>query len=404
MLDRFIKSKSVAGVEVVLVSDGSIVFNATVLVKNMSAVEIEISKAGLLSYEELKSFLPAKIPVVLVLNGKGIIHKKVNCLEADTDNTLLQKVFPNTNTDDFYIQKVRIDTTSAFVSVIRKSVLDDLLKDFQALNFTVVSCSFGPFCLAASAPLLQNYSGDFYFEISGYKLKILEGVIESYQVVPVTGQTNVVVLDGKEMDASLVLSFSVAFQYLIEDKSFVINIPSLLKAKEELRQKEVFHFIGWALLITFLTLLMVNYFVFNYYWTKKNEISNKVSLNNAALLRYDVLEKEVAEKQSFFEKTGMLELSRTSYYADQIAKSLPNTLQLSQLNIAPLIKKENAEEAISFDSKTIIIAGNCKRSNELNKWIKIIKSKKWVAEVTLLNYTQDKSKDEGEFSIELKIN
>ncbi len=402
-VDNFIKNTSIAGVEVIYLPDGKTIFHGSVLNKSKASIDIVSSFEGIENLEIVKNNLPEKTPVALVINGKGIIHKKTNCGEKDTDKTLLQKVLPNANTEDFYIQKTQVINSSVFVSVMRKSLVDDLLKDFDKNGISVVSCSFGPFCVNAILPLIESTSADFELKFSTHSISVKDQNIENYQVVQNEDLPASLNIGSNKVNQALVICFAAAFQYFIKDESLQVGIPAIATGKEEYKQRQLFQLTGWGILIVFLSVLMINYFVFNHYWNKKNEISSKVSMNQAELSKLEKLENEVTEKQQFFEKTGLLEASRTSYYADQLAQDLPNTIQLTMLDISPLVKKINVEESISFLAKTIEVSGNCKKSNELNNWIKIIKKKKWVNEVALLNYSQDKSKDDGEFSIELKI-
>ena len=62
-----------------------------------------------------------------------------------------------------------------------------------------------------------------------------------------------------------------------------------------------------------------------------------------------------------------------------------------------------SEEVLLFATKKISVTGLCKKSNELNEWIKTIKNKKWIKGVTLIHYNQDKVSEAGVFSIDISI-
>ena len=50
-----------------------------------------------------------------------------------------------------------------------------------------------------------------------------------------------------------------------------------------------------------------------------------------------------------------------------------------------------------------MVKGSCKKSTELNEWIRSIKKMDWVSEVAVINYQQDNLKDLGEFEIKITI-
>ena len=69
----------------------------------------------------------------------------------------------------------------------------------------------------------------------------------------------------------------------------------------------------------------------------------------------------------------------------------------------PPEKKTKKDEPAIFLNKIIIVKGNCKKSTELNEWIRGIKKMDWVIEVSVLNYKQENIKDLGEFEIMITI-
>ncbi len=402
-LENFLQSKRIAGVEAILLSEGGITWNVIVLAKNKTSINTESSSTALTNLGALKNAIPDKVPLAIVLNGKGIIHKKVFVNDSDNDKSILQKVLPNAIPEDFYFQKSSPLNKAVFVSVVRKGVVDSLIGELTMNNLNVVSFSMGPFTIDSIVPLLEDKPVRFDFQLGSHQLKFSENGIEEYSIIANENLYTDVKVGDNTIASDLVLSFAAAFAYLVGDEGLSNNITPVEESSNAYFQKQRFQLIGWGVLIFFLSVLMINYFFFNNYWTKKNELGSTVSLNQAAVSKYEKLNKEFEEKQEFLKKTGMLETSRTSYYADQLAADLPNTILLTLLNVNPVVKKVKLEEGISFNTKTIIIEGVSRRSTELNNWIKIIKTKNWVEEVALINYSQDESKVTGEFVLEVRV-
>ena len=196
-----------------------------------------------------------------------------------------------------------------------------------------------------------------------------------------------------------------ALSYFLGADAGIARSEVIDNIKEEFKQKQKFEFIGWSLLIAAFSVLLVNYFVFNHYWTKTRGLSSTLASNQSALDRYDTLKLEFAEKKEFLQQNGLLENSRTSFYADKLAASLPPSIQWIDVNIHPVKKKQvnDETEGFFFENKSIKISGKCQRSTDLNDWMKEVKLKSWISSVTLLNYTQDNATDDGLFLIEIKL-
>ena len=397
-------NKIVAGVEVFVASDGKKQINLVVLSKKKSAVTTEFSEKGIDSIEKLTSPLNSEIPIALVIGGKGIIHKNIQVTETDTDKTLLHKVLPNATPDDFYIQKLPSIDNSVYVSVARKNFVDEILQELKSNNLKVISCSLGAFCISSIIPLLNSTSAQFELSFLTHRFDIQQNLILNYQVVETNVNSLPVKVGNDLVDQELLIPFSAAIQQFFDAGHVVADVSAVKEIKEEWKQKQVFKLAGTTLLVFFLSVLLINYFLFTHYWNKKNELNSKFLMNQDAVAKYEKLKTELSERQTFIEKTGLLETSRTSYFADRLVSDLPASIQLQKMNINPVVKKINSTEgSISFTPKLIQVEGACKRSTELNEWIKIIKKKDWVKEVTLVNYSQDKTNEEGFFDIEVQV-
>jgi hypothetical protein len=100
----------------------------------------------------------------------------------------------------------------------------------------------------------------------------------------------------------------------------------------------------------------------------------------------------------------MFEASHVSYYADNLCVDIPSSVQLSGMNLNPFQKQKADEDKMSFQNKVILISGFCNQSIELNDWMQQIKKKNWVKKLVLLNYSQIRGMQTGEFIMQLETN
>jgi len=404
--ENIFKSKSAIGIEYVFMADGLFEINFLVIKKKKSIVVIEKCKSGITNFDELFGLLDVHLPIVLIFNGKGIIHRKVNCSEDDTLLNLISKVLPNADVKNFYLQSHQLSASLSYLSVVRKSLVDDILDKLKTKNNNaIISCFLGPFVVENSLPLIEKmmpFENSFCF--NNYLLQIQENKI--IDIRPMQDSNDSILQVGNEKIASkYLISFSGALSYFLSEESGLMNCEKIDALRTEYFQKEKFKQRSMFLLIFSFLILVVNYLVFNNYWTKSNLLSDQLSANSAMLYRSESLKKEFEQKKQFLEKNGLLDKSKTSYYADMLAIDLPNSILWTDLNIHPLKKKQNNDtsDGYFFEKKIILLSGKSQRSLDLNEWIKLIKKKKWIEDVVLLNYNQENLSDAGMFLIQIKL-
>jgi len=401
--ESLVKGKLVAGVEIQFSVTGNMLIRCVVLKRNKSDLVIEKQSTLLSSIEELAAFVDPKIPLSILVTGKGIVHRKIYFSETDSDLSLLNKALPNANLSDFNIQKTVIDETQLFISVIRSSQLNELLEELQKHKLSALaSFSAGPFAINAVLPLIASTEQTL-------NLNTCRLAINNSQITGITNEgmetEELTDIGGEHVKTNLLLSYAAAVAYFTGPENPVLNSGTVYALIEENREKRKLQFRSMAVLLNVFAIVMANLVLFNTYWDRSNELSTQLLINQSSVQRCDTLKKELDLKRSFLEQNGLLENSRTSYYADQLAQSLPASIQLNDLSVHPLKKKDNAVEdsGIYFETKMLSVSGHAKKSTELNEWMKVLKQARWISDVTLLNYRQDKKMAAGVFTIQIKL-
>jgi Tfp pilus assembly protein PilN len=389
----------VAGAEIVL-QGGALSLSYAVVEKKGSKLGITVSgSAGSLEGLDVLCGMPACISI----SGKGIIHKRVSCNEDKDTAVLLHKVLPNAMPGDFYVQHTQPLNGHAIVSVARKAMIDELLGGFGKNKMEVVACSFGPFGIGSILPAMNlNETVAEELRLPGHTITIVDGQVENYVPADNNESITYIKVGDDDINASLIVAFSAAAGYFTGNE-LSAGIDSVSEQAEEYRQKKIFRLAGAGLLIFLFALLLGNYLVFDHYWTKKQELEAKVSSSQGALQEYEKLKMEYDEKMKFLYGSGLLDASRSSFYADRIAADIPAGIQLTEMSINPRVKQAGDENSMIFETKLVHIQGSCRQSSELNEWIKAIRKKEWVSNVELINYKQGKPDPAGEFIIDIKV-
>lgn len=406
-LNNFIRGNSVAGVECIITSDGEARFNYCILEVVKTKLILKENGSNLSSVDEvLFKISDTSLPVCMSIDGKGILHKKVILSPDEKDRDILAKILPNGDPNQFYIQKhvdESFDGNSLYVSVIRKETLDKILSAFEEKKIYVVDCFLGPFSIHAIFPMMEKANTDVLF--GKYNLQMNNGLIADFSKdeSEIEQQSTSITLGSEKINSSLIVSYASGFKFLVKKSGEPFSpIAKINKNQVEFKQKQIFKMTGIAALSFFFFLLLVNFFLFQHYNSKSVQLNEKSLLTKSNLETYSKMRKQLSEKEDFFQKTGLLKNARTSFYADRIAADLPEAISLADLNILPALKSINDEkEKISFQASVIKATGVSQKSNDLSKWISVLKEKEWIQAVNILEYKQNSLIEPGQFLVEI---
>lgn len=398
ILDRITESPRAAGLEVLATGEGY-VYRLVLLRRRKGKVLIEAQHESVADRDALKKLLKPGIPVYLALTGRGIVHKQVPAADSDDVRTLLPKVLPNAAPADFYVQCVHGISGTAFVSVVRRQTVDQLLEELRPVG-DIVSCSLGALSVSALSGLLGGEEYQSEWVTGGQQLRFSGGALSGLSPSE-SNAAEKIRIGEEQVPALLLTAFAAAFGHFT-GMPVAVSAEQFTAAREEFRQKRRFRLGAAALLVTVLLVLLVNYLAFQHYWDEKGRLDAQLSLSGGEWQRYQLLEKKLSEKQQFLEGSGLLRASRTSFYADELAADLPAELTLTRLNLMPRLAVTNSD-TLAFQPGVAVVEGWCRQSVELNRWIGQLKEKNWIRNVSLQSYNQAKGDDHGEFSIRIDI-
>lgn len=397
-INNFIKPSQVAGIDIYIGPDGQFIYNVVALKQSKNAIALVKQQSGVKSIDELKGIVNTKTPLSIVINGKGILHKKIEVSENDNSKVLLGKVLPNAKAEDFLLFRYTIDENQAFVSVIRKNVLDPIVEQLQKAGFDVINVSLGPFVVAQLLPLIDNKMNSVVAEY--YHLQTQDNTVLDIKGTERSAGENIKV-GSDTIGNHLLIAFAASFREFIGTTES--DIPTVSVLRNTYRSKRIFKLAGTSLLVFFVGVLSINSFILDHYSKRAKNLNSQVGVSRGMLQNLEKLKTELSEKSTFMNKMGLLQPGRTSFFADQIAGIIPVSIQLKEMSINPLVKNPNDDNDIAFNVNSIVMKGDCKKNTELNEWIKQLKRFDWVSDVALTNFTQDKEKNAGVFNVELKV-
>jgi hypothetical protein len=403
-----VKGKHKACLEIYIGADEKWICNF-IVVKNKNKEQIEIAEEhiGLTSDEMLKKISKSKFPLCLVINGKGIISKKIHVAHDDANNeSIIQQVLPNAKHGDFYLRKYSATDNNAFVSLIRKSLLEGVLDLLSKNKISVVEVFWGPFTVNSVIPLMGITNGEILTE--HYKFTIENSFITEF--IPTEdnqiSQGKLSIGDEKLEVQSLISFGTLINHFYINKAENTSEIAVVINAENNFVYSKLFaKTLQYSLILVFIVLL-VNFFLFDYYNRKQQDLFSQVTKFNDLLTNQDTLKKTLESKRDLLEKSGLLESSKISFYSDRIASVVNEGITLTKLEVNPLkdiVGQDKDETGYEFTNETIELTGTASNSTYLNEWIKDMKVFNWVKDITIKNYNRDNSLKPASFTILAKI-
>lgn len=386
-----------AGVEVEFRSDGCW-FHLVIVKRSGKKLMIEKSLSGI-SSSELRENLSREIPCAIVFTGKGVLNRYVQIAPDAASSSLIGKILPNASVKDFYLEAVRAVREGQMVSVVRKEPVIAITDDLG--DFGIVTSSIGPFIVCEFLRMLDRYDDVLY--CGNHTIRMDTGFPSEVTYNADNNTSSDFDFGDEKISSSALIAFSAAFKLAVagianaKDQSDVT-----CKSRQDFLQRRLFKSSAKAVLAGTLLILAVNYFAFSHYWKLQEELSARMMGQTNIISEVNRLEGLAKNQNEFLTRSGLLNQSSYAWYADQIAHSMPDGINLTRLNFSPRIKVAN-EDSIGFNAGALEITGQCGESVVLNNWLQELKKQSWISNAAIRSYQQSKSRKDGEFILDLLL-
>ncbi|MBN2520926.1 MAG: hypothetical protein JXB17_10505 [Bacteroidales bacterium] len=393
-----IKGHKCAGVHINILSANKYDISLLILNKLKTTLEIEKSINSLSSIHDIKEHINTSTPIILSIGGKGIIHK-----EAFKENGEINwlQIFPNTKKKDFYSQSFEITEKESLFSIIRKELVENILKEFKTLKLFVIDLFLGP----VSVNQIISFINEDKINIPYYTIEINGKSIRKFKF---TGQnesdiSDYLIIENEKIRSDSLIPYTNSLSYFLGIDNVATDITHVAGERNEFINKQLLSKLFLVFLGLIFLILLVNYLLFDYYSNKKNEFAVKLAHNEELLNHLENLEKDLYIKEEIINNAGILSTTKWSYYTDRIALIVPNKIILTELIINSPLKKPEPGKEIIFIKNIFNISGKTSSSVYLNDWIKVLKQEDWISDVEIINFSQENKFSAGEFDIKILL-
>ena len=385
----------IAGVELLNSSDG-VVYHLAILERKKDLLSIVEKQIHCKSIEELSKQIDKETPIILSIDGKGVLHKTISAASTNRVQQLGQ-VLPNASLDDFHLQVVP-SGDGPIASIVRLDQLGTFLDQFAKNELFVVELVLGPFHLQHIAETIHvtEYNG-----ASG-KLSLQGGKIDSWGASNKEATPDFS-LGDEQVDGPLLIAVANAFKGIVLPSATHDAQPATVQSsRSEYLHRQLFRKMGIGLLLGFLGLLLVNFIAFQHFFSSNSELESQLFVQRSQLVKLDTLKSQYQRQQQLFNQYSLTKSSRISFYADRLASSMPTDVQLEELTLFPSKnrKRQGAKQAYLFEQDRILITGFSKSCLVVNSWVRGLEGLDWVREAKILHCGVG---DDGVLGFELAV-
>ncbi|MCB0745288.1 MAG: hypothetical protein KDC67_15370 [Ignavibacteriae bacterium] len=380
------------GVEHTSNQEGDVIFG-TVLKRSKKELHVA-SSFEVKSMEEVLHELSKNQHITLVVNNDKVLVKTVESEQKEASK-LVYKAFPNINIEEFYYEILSQGNTH-FISLCRKVYINKIIENYAQLKLSVINMTLGNSLIGTLTSFINE--ADVYSS----NAKIL---LDNNQIVQIEkgAKHDEYNINGLKVSSYHLLSFSGALQSVLNNSETQTNF---FKEKQQLndtfKQTRFFNVFLKFGGVFILGLLLVNFFFFNHYFNKVNELKQRSEINQSTKAQILKLDETVSKKQKMVDDLLRSSGSKSSFYSNAIMQSLANTILLSEFNYQPLVKRIKEGEGIVLEEHSIIVSGQSNESASFSNWIAQLETEDWIKKIDIVDYGAVDS-NASEFKIKILL-
>ena len=399
MLEKYYHISEAAGVNITINENGETDISACTVGIKKNQLSFDKKIVDLTRLEDLAKQIPGKIPLALNISGRGVLQKQIDRIE-EINHQNFDRVLPNANIDDFYVQQLN-SGSSSFVSVIRKTEADRWIKSLEDLALCPLQLSLGPFAVQHIVPQLNVYGEELIFD--GHAITRNEQQEwTGYKYAASAKSPFMLKVESEGINEKLLIPYAAAFQLLLSDKITQVNAPAshLGDALRQTIEERKFKTYGFLILAVFFVLLLVNFLLFSWLNTSNGRLGAEMSRTAQSTSDVQQLSDGIKQKEELLKTMGWEDNIDKSGLIDQLASLLPAEITWREATVDPLdLTASRNQKTMAFYTRKIRITGNSEKIIPVNEWIARIKTIKWVKNVQLDSYTFNNELSTGQFTI-----
>ena len=289
LVTYLILGKRFCGIEITS-SNNKDCYLVTFLLKRKKVLTIDLQFEDT-SVDLVTNKLPKKQHVFLSVNTDHVLFKKTTTSSKNLKG-VLNTTFPNINIQDFYYEIISGNNNTSFIALCRKNYVDTIIEDLKTKNIFVTSFSLGNNLVSE----ITNFINVKSIESSNAQITF-DNKITDVKITNVTGHEEYN-LNGLVTSSKYILSLSGALTSFLKTNNRVSNSEEKINSLfEDFKHLILFKKILQGSLVIFLVALLINFFVFNHYFSKVDELQQTSQVNTVNKNAILTLDKKLQKTQ-----------------------------------------------------------------------------------------------------------
>jgi Tfp pilus assembly protein PilN len=395
MIKQFLTYGTVfCSVEHTVDKDSSEVFYALQLKKRKKELIIE-SKEEFSLKDALYKSLTKQKHVFLIVNNQQVLLKTIDTLDASKEQ-IVKTAFPSIKVSEFYYEVLQSKEHS-FVAVCRKEYVDNLITEYQSQGIYIIGFSLQNLTIQSLIPFVKHSE----IKTSNSIVSLENNEIASIRKIDLE-ETNLNI-NNLEISNKYTLTLSGVLSYFYSKNTNLINFNGEEKKLKADYNNFQFYSLGikTALGVVF-SILLINFIFFSSAHSKMTQLNFELLANSSSKNTLIQLQNNVNKKEELTKSITSLSSSKTTWYLNELGKSVPRELQLTAINYQPLSKSIQKNKEIDVTTNIIVVKGISKDNNSFSNWISKLELKDWINDVVVISYGRGK-KNIAEFELTISV-
>lgn len=374
--------------------DGKETFSLLKLTKHKGELDVVFEETSE-SLKNLAQQIEKKHPLFVTFNTNQVLKKQVPTETKNNPELSVINAFPNLELDNFYYQLLQGEQNTV-VSISKKEHIEWYVEQLSKIGIHPVSVGLG----IAPLEIFQGLLDDTV-QGSNYHSSFDQTGFQDYQLMNQPTNTSID-LNGIQLGNNQLLSFGSILGFL-QKSNPVSNLYAINQHLwYEFKNHKIFDFGVKASLIFFLALLLGNFFAFNHYHSKNQELESSLATNQFQDQSIKDLQERVDLKEQKLKSLQRTKNSKTTYVLDELGKSIPNSIYLNDIQYQPLLMPIRKDKSIELGKQNLQVSGIANNKLEFTVWSDNLESQKWVNRVEIMDY-EYLSKSSANFTLNLVL-
>lgn len=350
--------------------------------------------------QEVAETLNTDIPIFLVINTDKVLTKIINSTTQENNEALVHQAFPNLDFNGFYYEVVRTADNN-LISICRKEEISVYIEQLNNLKLGLRSIFLGVAPISSLLGYLDTknvFVSNSQVDMTGRSIAGITPLPSDDLEIP-----DYYDVSGLKIGRKYILAFASVLGHLSKTWSSTGNLQDKQTfLKNEFVNKRHFKLLLKSALAAILGLLLLNFLIFNHYFQEVGNIQDSLAVNNANKEHLIQLKSRVKVQENRVNAVLSMSNSKTSFYLDELAKSIPQTITLSEILYQPLTRPIRDSKAIELVQNTIVIMGEVNDSGDFYTWLEDLEKHSWIYHIETTDYDYG-TKNVSNFAVKISL-